>query len=133
MANIKLDDLDKAVKDILEDYAGDVKHNLDTITRDITKKGVSALKGESQQKFGTSGKHKQKYARTWTSKTEVGRMYTRGTIYNTQAGLPHLLENGHVSRNGSGRILGNVAGREHIAPVENELIRLFEREVYSKL
>lgn len=132
MAKIKASDLESAVKDILSDYADDVSNSMEKITKEITKKGVEALKGESESKFGVSNR-KKKYARTWTSKTESKIGYSSGTIYNTQPGLPHLLEYGHVLRNGTGRNYGHVAGREHIATVENELIRLFEEEVRTKL
>lgn len=125
--------LESAVKLILNDYADEINANLDTITREIVQKGAQALRNESAAKFGTVKKRKEKYAKTWTSAFETNRISRQGVIYNTQPGLPHLLENGHVSRNGTGRTFGFVPGREHIAKVEKELERLFEQEVRSKL
>lgn len=130
---VTISNLDKAIKDALEEYGGEVKENLDQITKSVAQQGVKALKSESASTFGTTKKRKKKYAKTWTSTTQTGRLSTQGTIYNTQAGLPHLLENGHVSRNGTGREFGFVKGREHISKVEKALESIFEREVKSKL
>lgn len=130
-----LDSLETDVKQILEQYGNEVQQNLDRIVKDITKKGVQAVQSESAQTFGTTAKRKEKYAKTWTSRVESQKQkfYTTGTIYNKQAGLPHLLENGHVSRNGTGRTFGTVSGRPHISKVEAEIERLFIEEVQSKL
>ena len=125
--------LEDAVKQILDNYGNDVKKNLDAITKDVTRKGVQAMRTESAATFGTTRKRKKKYAKTWTSKFESTRFYSTGVIYNSQAGLPHLLENGHVSRNGTGRTFGYVNGRPHISKVEDELARVYEEEVISKL
>ena len=130
---VTLDNLDDAIKDILKDYESDVSGNLAKITKSVTQTGVKALKSESAATFKTTSKRKKKYAQTWTSKFTTGRLSSQGTIYNTQPGLPHLLENGHVSRNGTGRVFGRVPGREHIAKVESKLEKLFETEVKAKL
>lgn len=132
-SKVTLDGLEDAVKGILAEYGKEVRDNLDVIVKDVTKKGVAALKSESRSAFGQSSRRKKKYANTWTSTFVTGRTSMQGTIYNTQAGLPHLLENGHVSRNGTGRTFGRVPGREHISKVEDELVRLIESEVKSRL
>ena len=130
---VTIDNLDDAIKKILKEYEHNVSLNLTEITKRVGKAGVQALKEESRQKFGTTKSKKKKYANTWTSETEIGRLYSTVTIYNSQPGLPHLLENGHVSRNGTGRTYGKVSGRTHIATVEKEIETIFEREVTSKL
>ena len=127
------DKLGDAIRDVLNEYGEEVKDNLGVITKEVTKKGVQSIKTESRATFGQVKKRKKKYANTWTSRTETGRISAQGIIYNTQAGLPHLLEHGHVSRNGTGRTFGTVPGREHIAKVENELIETFQRELQSRL
>lgn len=132
MAKITADNLEAEVKKILEEYGEEVNDNLGDIVKNMTKKGVQALRAESASTFGTSRNRKQKYSKTWKSQIETGRLSTQGTLYNEQSGLPHLLEHGHALVAG-GRKVGEVAGRVHIAKVEDELIRLFEREVKSKL
>lgn len=125
---VTIDNLDKEIKKIFDEYSGSVMSNLDQITRQTVKKGVQALKSESKSTFGTVKKRKKKYASTWTSKFETGRLSRQGIIYNTQAGLPHLLEHGHAKVGG-----GRVQGRAHIGPVEKEIVESYEREVKARL
>lgn len=132
MAKATIDTLDDEIKKILDSYGDEVERNLKEITKQVTKKGVEALKSSSRSTFGTVKKRKRKYAQTWTSKTEVGRLYSKGTIYNSQPGLPHLLENGHALKNG-GRKLGTVPGKEHIKPIEDKIVKMYENEIMRKL
>lgn len=125
---VTVDNLAQELQKILDDYGDEVSENLDKITKEMGKKGVQALKNESLAKFPDSKKHKKRYGQTWKSEVTQKRLYTTVTIYNSQAGLPHLLENGHAKVNG-----GRVPGKEHIAPVERELIMDFEKEVKAKL
>ncbi len=125
---VTLDNLGDAIKQLLDEYGDDVSSNMDKITKEVGKKGVQALKSESKAKFGTSRTRSKKYANTWTSTTETSRLYTTVTIHNSQAWQPHLLENGHAKVGG-----GRVQGREHIRPIEEEIIRDYERELEDKL
>lgn len=122
--------LNEAVSGILSEYAEDIDGNLSQIVEKMGKKGAQALKKQAREQFpdGTGD-----YARGWKSQKEQGRLYTKATIYNEHYGLPHLLEYGHVTRNGTGRVYGSVPGREHIKPVADELVETFEREVVAKL
>lgn len=125
---VTIDNLQDAIDDILKEYAGQVYENLDEITQRIGKKGVEALKNSSKDTFG--GK---KYASGWTMTAEKNRLYTTVIIHNKkQAGLAHLLENGHVKANGTGRY-GFWEGKEHILPVEESLVDEYESEVTANL
>lgn len=125
---VTVDNLTAAINKILEDYQGEIYENLDQITRQIGQKGVEALKNSSKSTF--NGK---KYASGWAMTTEKNRLYTTVIIYNKkQAGLAHLLENGHVKANGTGRY-GQWDGKQHILPVEEQLVDEFESEVAQSL
>lgn len=122
---VPLEQMAAEVDKILKEYGDDVKENMNEIVRDITKQGVKALKGESRNAVGGTGK----YASGWTSQLDTGRTSAQGTIYNGKVpGLPHLLEHGHANRGG-----GRTPGRPHIAKVEQELIKEFESKVKTKL
>ena len=125
-----LEQLSSAISGILTDYADEIDQNVDEIVAQMGKKGAQALKKEARQAFpkGTG-----EYAKGWKSQVNKERLSTTAIIYNDHPGLPHLLEYGHVTRNGTGRIYGEVRGREHIEPVADELSEIFEREVMSKL
>lgn len=122
------DRLGAEIGKILEEYGDDVEGNLDVITKKVAQKGRSALRNESKSKFGGTGK----YAQGWMVTPVKYPHYTSVVIHNKLAGLPHLLEHGHALVLG-GRRVGEVQGREHIAPVEDELIRQYENEVIKAL
>lgn len=125
---VTIDNLQSAIDEILDDYEGQIYENLDEITKQAGQKGVEALKNSSKQAF--DGK---KYASGWAMVQEKNRLYTTVTIYNKkQAGLAHLLENGHVKANGTGRY-GFWEGKEHILPVEEKLVEEYESEVVNSL
>lgn len=125
-----IDKLTRAINGILSEYADEIDDNVGEIAEAMGKQGVQALRQESKSKLKT---HTGEYARGWKTQVDKGRLNTTVTIFNEHYGLPHLLEHGHVSRNGTGREYGEVPGREHIAPVADELVETFEREVMAKL
>lgn len=125
---VTIDTLQSEVNKILDEYAGDIQGNINVITKRIGQKGAQALKNQAKATF-----EGRKYAGGWGTTVEEHRLYTTVIIHNKkQAGLAHLLEHGHVKANGTGRY-GFWNGREHIAPVEQELVAEFTREVADKL
>ena len=121
---VTIDTLDSEIKKILDEYGDDVNANIDKITKAVGQKGVQAIKNESHSTFNGD-----KYYKGWGYTAYSERLYTRVYIHNKKLpGLPHLLEYGHAKTNG-----GRVEGRVHIAKVEDELIKDYEREVVSKL
>lgn len=121
----KVVDLEAEIGKILDKYEEEVKENLDEITKDIGKAGVRALKADSQNMFGGTGR----YAKGWKSTVETSRVGTVVVLHNASVpGLPHLLEHGHAKRGG-----GRVPGRVHIKPIEEQLAAEFEAEVKAKL
>lgn len=127
MANKKvtLENLGDAISDILQEYAGDISRNIPEITERVGKEGVKAVRNNARSKFKGTGK----YAMGWSADVEHKRLSTTVTIYNrTLPGLPHLLEHGHANRNG-----GRTSGRVHIAPVEEKLVKKYEKEIINEL
>lgn len=125
-----IDQLNDAIGDILSEYADDVATHVAEVAEQMGKKGVQALRRESRAKLKS---RTGKYSRGWKLKVDRGRLNTTATIYNDHYSLPHLLEHGHVSRNGTKRTFGEVPGHEHIKPVADELVETFQREVVDKL
>lgn len=125
-----VDKLNDAISRILSEYAGDIAENVGEIAVAMGKKGVQALKQTSRTKLQV---HSGEYANGWTMQTTQARTGTTVTIYNKKPGLPHLLEYGHVTRNGTGRTYPRTPAHEHIKPVADELISTFENEVKRKL
>ena len=117
-----LDKLDAAVKDILETYGDEVAKNTNTITKRFAKEGAKAVKGEAKaNKWGeTTG-----YDKGWTSQVEETRYSIKAAVFNKdKPGLTHLLEKGHVMRNGQ-----RSKAYPHIAPVEEKLVNEYVKAV----
>lgn len=126
-----IDKLKDNVSKILAEYGQDVGASVGEVSMQVAKKGAQALRNQSASEFGNGD-----YAKGWTVETNNKAHYQvlwSSVIYNKTPGLPHLLEHGHVTRNGTGRVYDDTPAHEHIAPIEAELIETFEREVKSKL
>lgn len=117
--------IETEIAKILTKYGDEVAENIQKVTKEIARKGAKAVKQNAQTNFSGTGK----YAAGWTSQAKEGRYSSQGIIYNrAKPGLPHLLEHGHAKRGG-----GRTDGKEHIAPVEQEVIRSFEEAIKEKL
>ena len=125
-----VDKLTEAISGILSEYAEDIQGNLDRIVPELGKKGTQALKAEARNKLkkGTG-----EYVKGWKYQVDRRRLSTTVTIYNNHPSLPHLLEYGHVTRNGTNRTFPPTPAHAHIKPVADELVETFEREVVAKL
>lgn len=122
-----IDKLAANVGKILEEYAGEISDNLDAITQQMGQKGAQALRQSSKEKLK---QHTGEYAKGWKYEFRQTKRMKMGTttIYNEHYSLPHLLEHGHAKRGG-----GRVPGHPHIAPVADELVETYQREVIEKL
>lgn len=130
MAKITVDTFAEEVSKILKEYGEDVSENLEAVTKTVAQKGAQLVRNQSLSTFGASVHLKKgRYGTGWTYKVEKSRLGVEGVVYNSKyPGLPHLLEHGHARRGG-----GFVPGRPHIAPAEEEIIKLYEEEVSAKL
>lgn len=132
MAKAKLtaDNFAAEVGKILSKYEEEISDSLGEITQDVAKAGATAIKNEANEKFKDVHLKKGRYGSGWTTTiTKDTRLNKVVTIHNAKyPGLPHLLENGHLNRNGS-----RTPGRPHIAPVEDQIAEKFEKEVVTKL
>ncbi|MBQ8963288.1 MAG: hypothetical protein IJ089_05780 [Clostridia bacterium] len=126
-----VDQLNKAVMDMLKEYEGELGDNLSKITEELGKKGRQALRRESRRALKT---HTGDYAKGWQVKIVKGRLKTTATLYNDHYSLPHLLEYSHEVKNRKGGpVLGETKPHPLIEQVERELVDTFEREVMRKL
>jgi hypothetical protein len=109
---IKINGLTNEIAKALAEYSDDVTGDLDKAKDDISKEAVSELKATSPRQTGD-------YAKGWArKKTAHGFIVHNRTDYQ----LTHLLERGHMNRDGS-----RTAPRVHIAPVEEKVIDNFTK------
>lgn len=123
--------LDSTINQILADYGEDAYKVLDSSVDRVAEEATRKLQAVN---FKTGGE----YSRSWVcDKEPTGRFATKRIVHNEEHyRLTHLLEKGHVVKNGRTRITGETweAGAyPHIAPVEewakSELPREVEREL----
>lgn len=113
-----------AVRQILDEYGASAQNALMDNVGDVAKDAAKRVRSASRGAFGAG-----KYSSGWKSQITTGRLRVEAVVYggNPTSSLAHLLEHGHVTRNGTGRTFPDTPGREHIAPVndwaQDELIR----------
>ena len=118
-----LDKLGDAINDILAEYGADIEKNVAKVVEPIAKKGASSVNKNAAAMFNGI-----KYRRSWKAKTIKGNLRTEAVIYSKIPGLPHLLENGHLTRNGK-----RTQARAHIAPVEETITREFKQKIVEAI
>ena len=119
---VGIDGLAEAIAGVLEEYQTEIERGTKEAVQKVAKAGVKALKDTSP---GSGG-----YAKGWTSTIQEGRLFSSATIHNKEKpGLVHLLEHGHVTRNGTGRTFNPTPAHVHVAPVEEALIADFEKAI----
>lgn len=120
---VGLEGLADAIEEILDEYEDEISRGAKECVQQAAKDSVKALRQTSPKKTG-------KYAKGWTADVTEGRLHAEATIYNSaKPGLPHLLEHGHVTRNGTGRTFRPTSAHVHVAPVEEALIADFEKAI----
>lgn len=124
-------DLDSTIEKILDEHGKDAMKVMDSAVDDVAEEATNKLRAVN---FKTGGE----YSASWVcDKEPSGRFATKRIVHNEEHyRLTHLLEKGHVVKNGRSRITGKSYGRTnaypHIAPVEewakSELPRAVERK-----
>lgn len=116
--------LERAMRDILQDYSVEVAKAAEEAVTEVSKEATKKLRQ-------TSPKRKGRYAKGWTSKVEKTAATVDATVYGKTGTyqIAHLLEHGHARR-GGGR---NVGGIEHIKPAEEWAISEVEKRIREKV
>ncbi len=126
---IEPSELSDAVAQILNDASLELKNKIKVAGEDVAQECVKQLKETSPVRADDKkGKYKPgAYARSWRYQKNIDHITGSSdyTVYNDKHyRLTHLLENGHVNRDGS-------RSRKfvHIAPANNKACKDYERRV----
>lgn len=110
------------VNDILNEYSEDIQDGIKEEAQSIANQVVADLKATTNTYKIRTGK----YNKGWRINTKAGRGYVNHTVWNaTDWQLTHLLENGHINRDGKTRAKAFV----HIKPVEDKYVNQYTKDV----
>lgn len=119
---IKPEQLQSAVNSLLKEYGDDVAVSVAECVQIVADKATAELKTAG----GFAG---TKYRASWTNEVNEHRTYTDATVFNKKHyQLTHLLEFGHAKQNG-----GRTRAFPHIAPVNDKIGEMFEKELKNKI
>lgn len=121
--NVDIAKVYETIAGALEDYGGEIKQGL---ARDLEATGKECLKLVKEYSPRRKGKRGGAYRRGWRVKKFVdGRNQVTMTVYNKpHYRLTHLLENGHLNRDGS-----RTEGKPHIEPAERAAEAILMKKV----
>lgn len=100
------DDLAKALSDACKEFTDEVKEKVENKVNQIAEETVEEVKSLAPVYHGKSKKiTKGRYKRSWKYKIDKERGSINAVVYASgkQYNLTHLLENGHLNRDGTSR------------------------------
>ena len=125
--SLKIDSVEVQMAEILDSYSKEVRRATNNSQDKVAKECVQKLKNTSPKKTGS-------YAKGWAVKRSKGKSgIVDVTVHNkTDYQLTHLLENGHIIRNGKGEY-GRYNGVKHISPVADWASDAVPQEIEREL
>ena len=119
-------DIQKEVEQALKEYSVDVANAVNEVLPDVGKEAAKKLRKTAPRR-----KKGGDYAKGWTSKYEQHRLEGTVIIYGKSKTYPlaHLLEYGHLTRNGKRR----TKAITHIAPVEEWAVKEATEKVIRRI
>lgn len=130
---IKPLDLSKEVDALLAEYGEKVYDVLADSVEEVAKGSAEKLRGVDH--FAPNRTPSGRYSKSWdVERSTTGRVRVKYIVHNEEYyQLTHLLENGHVSRNGTHRTFGRVPAYPHIAPVNEWANDELQRQVKQRI
>lgn len=126
---VKPDQLAREILKDLNEYTDNVRVHVDDAVGEVAKESQKKLRATT----GAEGSNVwRKYPTGWTTKQTRRRNFHKEEVWNAKHyRLTHLLENGHVVRNGTGRNNGRQKTREfkHIGPINDEAQKRLEEKI----
>lgn len=127
---VQVNELSEYFKNYFNSYCDDITEDVIEITDQVTEDAKNELKDKSPR---GRGKRRNPYWRGWSVKLQKkGKLKYQKVVWNrTNYQLTHLLEFGHVTRNGTGW----VKSEPHIREVEDKykvkFVDLLEKKIRS--
>ena len=130
---IKPDQLAREILKDLNDYSDNVRVKVDEAVGEIARESQKKLRATT----GAKGSNVwRKYPTGWTIKSTRRKGYRKEEVWNAKHyRLTHLLEHGHVVKNGTGRNNGRQKTREfkHIGPINDKAQEELEKRIVEAI
>ena len=125
--------LEASINEVLQEYGEKVYDVLKDAVDEVSDEAVQKL--QSVSSFAPGGHPSGEYSKSWKKENvRVGRLAVKRVVHNEEHyRLTHLLEKGHVTRNGTGRTFRPTPAYPHIAPVNDWANEELPRRVKGKL
>lgn len=105
--------------DFCRKYTEEVREKAENGLKEIGRETLAEVKSLSPVYEGKSRKlTKGKYKKSWILSVNQTRGTLKITVHNKQYQLVHLLELGHLLKDGTGRIYGEVQPKKHVEEAE---------------
>ena len=130
---VKPFNLEASINEVLQEYGEKVYDVLKDAVDEVSDEAVQKL--QSVSSFAPGGHPSGEYSKSWKKENvRVGRLAVKRVVHNEEHyRLTHLLEKGHVTRNGTGRTCRPTPAYPHIAPVNDWANEELPRRVKGKL
>lgn len=131
-----------SVRVTTKNLASEILAELETYTESVSEaadRAVGEVAKEAQKKLKATRSAQdsniwRKYPLGWTIKSKKKKGHRKEIVWNARHyRLTHLLENGHVIKNGTGRTYGRTRSFEHIGPVNKEAQEKLEQAIMEAI
>ena len=129
---VRPDELKAVLYEMIKEFDSNVAQAAGEAAAEVSKDARQQLKSSSPKRSG-------KYASGWAIHTEKSKGIIREvSVHNiVKPGLTHLLEFGHVTKNGTtrktGKTLRRTPAHSHIEAVNTEVQEKFVREIEKRI
>lgn len=121
--NVKPDNLDTAISETLESYATDITETVNELTLKAANELKKDISADAPVKTG-----KQK--KSWrVTKEKLAGMSIVAVVHSTDYRKVHLLENGHLTRNGTTR----TKPIRYVSTNEEKIVKQYEQDVVKAI
>ncbi|MCM1133576.1 MAG: HK97 gp10 family phage protein [Ruminococcus flavefaciens] len=117
--SVDIDDFVKALTDAYSTYTDEIKTKVEKGVRKIAREAKADVVAKSPKGKVNLTRGYSHYKDGWTTSATKEKGVFRVTVHNKKYQLVHLLELGHVLRDGTGRVYGEVPAYEHVESTQN--------------